>query len=154
MFARGNHMSDQREILVLNGPNLNRLGSRETSIYGTTTLADIEAMCREEAAKHGLGCRFVQSNHEGALVEAIYQAIDDDLAGVVINAGAYTHTSVALRDALSMVAAPIAEVHISNIYKREEFRHHSFISPVATGVIAGFGPATYCLAIAAIASSR
>jgi len=147
-------MSDQREILVLNGPNLNRLGSRETSIYGTTTLADIEAMCREEAAKHGLECRFVQSNHEGALVEAIHQAIDDDLAGVVINAGAYTHTSVALRDALSMVAAPIAEVHISNIYKREEFRHHSFISPVATGVIAGFGPATYCLAIAAIASSR
>jgi len=147
-------MSDQREILVLNGPNLNRLGSRETSIYGTTTLADIETMCRDEAAKYGLGCRFVQSNHEGALVEAIHQAIDDDLAGIVINAGAYTHTSVALRDALSMVAAPIAEVHISNIYKREEFRHHSFISPVATGVIAGFGPATYCLAIAAIASSR
>jgi len=147
-------MSDQREILVLNGPNLNRLGSRETSIYGTTTLADIEAMCREEAAKHGLGCQFIQSNHEGALVEAIHQAIDDDLAGIVINAGAYTHTSVALRDALSMVTVPIAEVHISNIYKREEFRHHSFISPVATGVIAGFGPATYCLAIAAIASSR
>jgi len=147
-------MSDQREILVLNGPNLNRLGSRETSIYGTTTLADIEAMCRDEAAKHGFECRFFQSNDEGALVSAIHQAIDDGVAGIVINAGAYTHTSVALHDALSMVAVPVAEVHISNIYKREEFRHHSFISPAATGIIAGFGPATYCLAIAAISSSR
>ena len=145
-------MSDQPEILVVNGPNLNRLGMREPEIYGTTTLADIEALCQNEAQKHGMTCRFMQSNIEGELTTAIHQAIDDKLAGIVINAGAYTHTSVALHDALAMVEnMPVIEVHLSNIHQREEFRHHSYLSSVSTGVILGFGATSYRRAINAIA---
>lgn len=147
-------MSKDSEILILNGPNLNRLGTREPSIYGATTLSDIEDLCRKEAEQFGLSCRFTQSNIEGELVNAIHQAIDDGLAGIVINAGAYTHTSVALHDALAMAEMPVVETHISNVHSREEFRHHSHISSVSTGVILGFGAASYQLAIAAIAYSK
>ncbi|MCE2516981.1 MAG: type II 3-dehydroquinate dehydratase [Alphaproteobacteria bacterium] len=145
-------MTTEAEILVINGPNLDRLGTRQPEIYGHTTLADIEGICRDEAALHGLTCRMMQSSDEGEIVQAIHRAIDDKIAGIIINAGAYTHTSVAIRDALSMVEAPVIEVHISNIYKREEFRHHSYISGVATGVIAGLGPVSYRLAVTALAS--
>ena len=145
-------MTNTSEILVINGPNLDRLGKREPEIYGKHTLADVEEMCRDEASKHDLTCRAIQSNDEGGIVSAIHQAIDDKTSGIIINAGAFTHTSVAIRDALSMVDAPIIELHISNIYKREEFRHHSFISDIATGVIAGLGPKSYRLAVAALAS--
>lgn len=145
-------MATSTEILVINGPNLDRLGTRQPEIYGHTTLADIEQMCRTEATAHGLTCQMMQSSDEGEIVSAIHAAIDNHLAGIIINAGAYTHTSVAIRDALSMVDVPVIEVHISNIYKREEFRHHSYISGVATGVIAGLGPVSYRLAVSALAS--
>ena len=125
-------------MLVLNGPNLNMLGKRQPEIYGRETLADIEAACRAEAERLGLAVAFAQSNHEGVLVDRIQQARDDSSA-IVINAGAYTHTSVALLDALNAAELPVVEVHLSNIYKRESFRHHSYISPAAVGVIAGLG---------------
>ena len=145
-------MSDQPEILVLNGPNLSRLGMRQPEIYGTTTLADIEALCLNEAQQLGMTCRFRQSNIEGEMVDAIHQAIDDKLAGIVINAGAYTHTSVALHDALAMAdQMPVIEVHLSNIHQREEFRHYSYLSSVSTGVILGLGATSYRLAIQAVA---
>lgn len=145
-------MSDQPEILVINGPNLNRLGMREPEIYGSTTLADIESLCQAEAQKLGITCRFMQSNIEGELTNAIHDAIDSNIAGIIINAGAYTHTSVALHDALAMAKdMPVIEVHLSNIHQREEFRHHSFISSVSSGVILGFGATSYRLAINAIA---
>lgn len=145
-------MAKSSEILVINGPNLDRLGTRQPEIYGHTTLSDIEAICAEEAKACGLTCQHIQSNDEGEIVKAIHKAIDNNNGGIVINAGAYTHTSVAIRDALSMVEAPVIEVHISNIYKREEFRHHSYISGVATGVIAGLGPQSYRHAVNALAS--
>ena len=144
-------MASKNEILVVNGPNLNMLGSREPSIYGDATLADIEAECKSRAEGHGMACRCMQSNHEAELIDAIQAASDKATAGVVVNAGAFTHTSVAIRDALSMLDKPIVEVHISNTHAREEFRHHSYISGVATGVIAGFGIHSYSLAIDAVA---
>jgi 3-dehydroquinate dehydratase II len=138
-------------IYVLNGPNLNLLGQREPDIYGRTTLADIEKMTAAQAKKHGLATIFRQSNHEGELVEWIHEA-RNKAAGLIINAGAYTHTSVALHDALRAVECPIIEVHLSNTFAREEFRRHSHISPVATGLIVGFGAESYVLAIDAVAS--
>ncbi len=138
----------QRPVLVLNGPNLNLLGRREPGIYGTQTLADVEAMCVREGDRLGLAVTCRQSNHEGELVTWIQEA-----AGVfealIINPGAYTHTSVALHDALRFLEVPILEVHLSNIHRREEFRHRSYVSLVAKGVICGFGAKGYTLALAA-----
>ncbi|MFG1359360.1 type II 3-dehydroquinate dehydratase [Xanthobacter pseudotagetidis] len=136
-------------VHVLNGPNLNLLGTREPGIYGAATLADVEALCREEAARHGFDMVFRQTNSEGGLVDLIQAA--RGARGIVLNAAAYTHTSVALRDAVSAVGVPMIEVHLSNVFAREDFRHHSFLSPVARGVICGFGPQSYVLAIAALA---
>jgi 3-dehydroquinate dehydratase-2 len=139
-----------KPVLVLNGPNLNMLGKRQPHIYGRETLADVEKACRAEGKRLGLAIDFAQSNHEGALVDRI-QAARDANSAIVINAGAYTHTSVALLDALNAAELPVVEVHISNIYKREAFRHHSYISPVAVGVIAGLGIQGYTLALQALA---
>ncbi len=138
-------------IHVLNGPNLNRLGMREPGLYGSATLADIESQCRERGASRGFEIAFRQSNHEGELVTWLHEAADS--AGVVLNAGAYTHTSIALHDAIRSIPAPVIEVHLSNVFAREAFRHHSTISPVAKGVICGFGPESYLLAIDAIAGA-
>jgi 3-dehydroquinate dehydratase II len=142
--------SAKKPVLVLNGPNLNMLGKRQPKIYGRETLADVEKACRAEAARLGLAIEFAQSNHEGVLVDLI-QAARDKNSAIVINAGAYTHTSVALLDALNAAELPTVEVHISNIYKRESFRHHSYISPAAVGVIAGLGTQGYLMALQALA---
>jgi 3-dehydroquinate dehydratase-2 len=142
--------SAKKPVLVLNGPNLNMLGKRQPKIYGRETLADVEKACRAEAARLGLTIEFAQSNHEGALVDLI-QAAREKNSAIVVNAGAYTHTSVALLDALNAAELPAVEVHISNIYKRESFRHHSYISPAAVGVIAGLGTQGYLLALQALA---
>jgi 3-dehydroquinate dehydratase II len=139
-----------KPVLVLNGPNLNMLGKRQPEIYGSETLPDIEKACRAEGLRLGLEVECDQSNHEGVLVDRI-QAGRDKNAGIIINAGAYTHTSVALLDALNAAELPVIEVHLSNIYKRESFRHHSYISPVAVGVIAGLGSQGYLLALQAMA---
>lgn len=139
-----------RSVLVLNGPNLNLLGTRQPEVYGTATLADIEAMCREAAGRLGLELEFRQSNHEGALIDAIHEARARH-GGIVLNAGAYTHTSVAIMDALASVGLPVAEVHLSNIHRREGFRHRSYVSQVALGMICGFGPIGYVLALEALA---
>jgi 3-dehydroquinate dehydratase-2 len=138
-------------VLVLNGPNLNLLGQREPEIYGRTTLADIERACAARAAELGLGLEFRQSNHEGVLIDWIHAA-RGDAAGIVINAGAYTHSSIALHDALLAFDGPVVEVHLSNVFKREAFRHHSYISPVAVGVICGFGADSYLLALTGLAA--
>ncbi len=135
-------------ILFLNGPNLNLLGQRQPEIYGRTTLADIEAKLRELAVEAGVTMDFRQSNHEGELVTWIQQA-QGKFDVIVLNAAAYTHTSIALRDAISAVAVPTIEVHLSNIHAREEFRHRSLIAPVCKGQIAGFGENSYCLAFQA-----
>lgn len=135
-------------ITILNGPNLNLLGEREPDIYGHTTLADIESACRERAHRHGFRLFFAQTNHEGELVEQIHAARSS--AGLILNAGAYTHTSIALHDALKSLSIPIIEVHLSNIFAREPFRHHSYVSPLARGVICGFGPRSYDLALDAL----
>lgn len=140
----------KKPVLVLNGPNLNMLGNRQPEIYGRETLAGVEKLCRAEAQRLGLAIEFAQSNHEGALVDRIQKAREEN-AAIVINAGAYTHTSVALLDALNAAELPVVEVHISNIYKRESFRHHSYISPAAVGVIAGLGIHGYLLALQALA---
>jgi 3-dehydroquinate dehydratase-2 len=137
-------------LLVLNGPNLNLLGTREPEIYGRETLADVEASCVEAAAGHGRTVDFRQSNHEGVLVDWIQEARTGH-AGIVINPAAYSHTSVAVHDALAALdGRPVVEVHISNIHKREPFRHHSYVSSVADGVIAGCGVQGYALAIARV----
>ncbi|MFT3666062.1 type II 3-dehydroquinate dehydratase [Piscinibacter sp.] len=142
-------------ILVLNGPNLNLLGTREPATYGSATLADVERLCAERARERGFTLDFRQSNHEGVLVDAIHEAgrgfQAGGVAGVVINAGAYTHTSIALHDAVRAVEVPVIEVHISNVHARESFRHHSWLSPVAAGVIVGLGIDGYLLAIDALA---
>jgi 3-dehydroquinate dehydratase-2 len=135
-------------ILFLNGPNLNLLGQREPEVYGRTTLADIEAKVRDRAAKFKVGVEFRQSNLEGELVAWIQQA-KDKFDAIVLNAAGYTHTSVALRDAISAVGVPTIEIHLSNVYAREEFRHTSLIAPVCRGVIAGFGANSYVLAVEA-----
>jgi len=137
-------------ILVIHGPNLNLLGKREPHIYGATTLEDINLRVSALASELGVEVAFFQSNHEGELVQKIQEAMGVYEA-IVINPGAYTHTSVALRDAISSTGIPTVEAHISNIYKREEFRHHSYISAVAVGQVAGFGPDSYLLALRAAA---
>lgn len=142
-------MADNADILILNGPNLNMLGVREPGIYGSDTLADIEVRCRAHAKSLELNIDFKQSNIEGELVTWIQDSRTTH-AGVVINAAAFTHTSVALLDALSLLDGPIIEVHLSNVFARESFRHHSYISPVAAGVICGFGWRSYTLALDAI----
>ncbi len=136
------------KILVINGPNLNLLGKREPQIYGAETLEDINRRIAALAVELGVEVAFFQSNHEGELVQKIQDAMGAYQA-IVLNPGAYTHTSVALRDAISSTGIPTIETHISNIYKREEFRHHSYISGVAAGQIAGFGPDSYLLALRA-----
>jgi len=136
-----------KNLLLLNGPNLNLLGSREPEIYGTTTLADIEAAALAQAKEVGANLASFQSNHEGALIDRIHAAKTEGVDAIVINPGGFTHTSVSLRDALSSVAIPFIEVHISNIHQRESFRHQSFLSNIATGVICGLGVDGYRLAI-------
>jgi len=136
-------------VLVLNGPNLNLLGTREPEIYGRETLADIESACRRHGLAHGMAIEFRQSNHEGQLIDWIHEA-RTHAAGIVVNPGGYGHTSVAIRDALAAVALPAIEVHISNIFAREPFRHHNPISAVATGVICGLGGQGYILALDAM----
>ena len=133
-------------ILILNGPNLNLLGTREPATYGHETLADVEALCQARADELGLQVAFKQTNHEGQLIDWIHEA-RGRCAGIVINPAAWTHTSVAIRDALAAVELPVIEVHLSNVHKREEFRHHSFVSGIAVGVLAGFGSNGYRLAL-------
>ncbi|MEO1619573.1 MAG: type II 3-dehydroquinate dehydratase [Cyanobacteria bacterium J06632_3] len=133
-------------ILVLNGPNLNMLGKREPEVYGSQTLEDISAELEKTAVNLGVKLTFFQSNHEGALVDQIQAALNLH-QGILMNPGAYTHTSVAIRDAIAAVAIPTVEIHLSNIHKRESFRHHSFIAPVAVGQISGFGADSYRLGL-------
>jgi 3-dehydroquinate dehydratase-2 len=134
-------------ILVLHGPNLNLLGTREPEVYGHATLADIDRQLADMAVELGVTIETFQSNHEGALIDRIHAAARQGAAGLLINPGAYTHTSIALRDALSAVAIPAVEVHLSNIHARESFRRHSRIAPVAMAQVAGFGAASYLLAL-------
>ncbi len=140
-----------KHILIVNGPNLNMLGSREPEIYGNETLADIEIKCKAHGTKLGLTIDFVQSNIEGEIVTAIQNAAKTH-QGLLINAGAYTHTSIAIMDALLLLKIPVIEVHLSNIFKREPFRHDSYISKAAKGVICGFGSESYVLALAAVST--
>ena len=133
-------------VLVINGPNLNLLGMREPGIYGATSLADINEKLTLAAVRLGVTLQFFQSNHEGAIVDAIQGAVGN-CAGIIINPAAYTHTSVAIRDAIAAVGLPTVEVHLSNVYSREEFRHKSLTAPVVLGQIAGFGAAGYELAL-------
>lgn len=132
-----------KHILVLHGPNLNLLGTREPDIYGRQTLADIDRHLRQLAEQQGAACMTFQSNHEGALVDRIHQSHQDGTDFIIINAGAYTHTSIAVRDALAGVGIPFLEVHLSNVHKREPFRHHSYLSDTAQGVIVGLGAFGY-----------
>ena len=140
-----------KPVYVLNGPNLNLLGLREPAIYGSATLKDVEARCRAHAATLGLAIEFRQSNHEGELVSWIHDA-RENASGIAINAGAYTHTSVALHDALKAVDLPSVEVHLSNVHKREAFRHTSLLAPAVSGIICGFGSDSYLLALTALHS--
>ncbi|MBC3917653.1 type II 3-dehydroquinate dehydratase [Undibacterium sp. Ji50W] len=135
------------KLLLLNGPNLNLLGSREPATYGATTLAEIETAAQAQARAAGAELAFFQSNHEGALIDRIHAAQKEQVDAIIINPGGLTHTSVALRDALAAVAIPFIEVHISNVHQREAFRHHSFLSAIAKGVICGLGTDGYRLAI-------
>jgi 3-dehydroquinate dehydratase-2 len=141
---------DPLSVLVLHGPNLNLLGQREPGIYGSLTLTEINRQLETEGQKLAVKVFTMQSNHEGVLVDAIHDALGKH-QGILINAGAYTHTSVALRDAIAAVNLPTVEVHLSNIYKREEFRHHSYIAPIAIGQISGFGAQSYILGLQALA---
>lgn len=150
-MAKSSSKAAAKPVFVLNGPNLNLLGQREPEIYGSTTLADIEAMVKARAKTLGLNVVCRQSNHEGELVDWIHEAREMG-CGVILNAGAYSHTSIAIHDALATLDIPVIEVHISNVYKRESFRHHSTISSVATGVICGLGTIGYELALEAVKS--
>jgi 3-dehydroquinate dehydratase II len=141
-----------KSVYVLNGPNLNLLGTREPQTYGSATLQDVERLCRDSAKQHKLDLEFRQSNHEGELVDWIHEAAAKKAAGIVLNAGGYTHSSIAIRDAVAAVEVPVIEVHISNIFAREDFRHHSHIAPVAKGTLAGFGVNGYALAIDGLAA--
>lgn len=136
-----------KRIGILHGPNLDRLGTRETSIYGEGTLADLKERLRALAETLGVEIAFAQSNHEGTMVEQVWHWADEGFDGLIVNAGAYTHTSIALHDAVKGSQLPLVEVHLSNVYQREAFRHHSFLSPVALGVIAGLGFAGYDAAL-------
>ena len=144
-----------KKVLVLNGPNLNLLGTREPAVYGAETLADVERLCKDEADKLGLEVDCRQSNHEGQLIDWIHEAGREiaagNMLGVVFNPGAFTHTSVALHDAIKGANAMVIELHISNVHARETFRHRSYISPAARGIVVGFGVQGYAIAIAALA---
>lgn len=144
-----------KTVFVLNGPNLNLLGSREPAVYGAQTLADVQLLCEQAAARQGLALRFHQSNHEGQLIDWIHEAgrlqAGGELAGVILNAGALTHTSIGLMDAVKGTGVALLELHISNVHAREAFRHHSYLSPVARAVICGLGVAGYPLAVEAVA---
>ncbi len=146
-----------KTVYVFNGPNLNLLGTREPQIYGAQTLADVEALCRKACEQHGFKLDFRQSNHEGELVTWIHEAgraqAQGQAVGTVLNAGAYTHTSIALHDAIKGAGALVIELHISNVHAREAFRHHSYISPAAKAVMAGFGVPGYAMAIAGLAQA-
>ena len=143
-----------KKILILNGPNLNLLGTREPAVYGSETLADVERLCKEEGKKLGVAVDCRQSNHEGQLIDWVQEAGREIAAGkmlgVVFNPGAFTHTSVALHDAIKGASATVIELHISNVHAREEFRHHSYISPAARGIMVGFGVQGYALAMGAL----
>jgi 3-dehydroquinate dehydratase-2 len=143
-------MARAPKILVVNGPNLNMLGVREPAVYGRDRLADIEKLCRKTGRQLGLAIDFRQSNHEGEIVGWLQEA-RTSCAGIVINAGAYTHTSIAILDALQLTELPVIEVHLSNIFRREDFRHHSYVSLAARAVICGLGPTGYRLALEALA---
>ncbi|OHX57159.1 type II 3-dehydroquinate dehydratase [Planococcus salinarum] len=137
-------------VLILNGPNLNRLGKREPDAYGTFTLDQLIGELEQFAYANGIELTNSQSNHEGEIIDWLQQAERQSFDGVVLNAGAYTHTSIAIRDAIASMEVPVIEVHISNVYKREEFRHHSYIAPVADGQITGFGKDVYFLGLHAL----
>ena len=139
-----------KTIYVLNGPNLNMLGLRQPEIYGHATLKDVEALCRETAKPHGFEIDFRQTNREGEIVDWIQDAYFKKATGIVINPGGYSHTSVAILDAILAVKLPVVEIHISNIHQRDEFRHHSFVSKGAKGVICGFGVPGYAMAISGL----
>ena len=154
-MARGNsRLSAQmaKTIYVLNGPNLNLLGTREPHIYGRSTLADVEKLCRSTAERHGFAVVFRQSNHEGQIIDWINEARAEKAAGLIINPAGHTTTSVAILDALLTMETPVIEVHITNIHAREEFRRHSYVSRAARAVVCGFGIAGYALAITGLAS--
>ena len=146
-----------KTVFVLNGPNLNLLGTREPAVYGAQTLADVQTLCAQAAQRQGLALRFHQSNHEGQLIDWIHEAgqlhARGELAGLIFNAGAYTHTSVALMDAVKGTGVPLVELHISNVFAREPFRHHSYISAVARAVMCGWGVQGYALAIDGLAQA-
>lgn len=146
-----NNLQSSLSVIVLHGPNLNLLGQREPEIYGSLTLNNINTLLRSDANKLGVRVSFLQSNHEGVLVDTIHDAVGKH-QGILINAGAYTHTSIAIRDALTGVNIPTVEVHLSNIYQREGFRHHSYIASVAVGQISGFGTNSYRLGLQALVS--
>jgi len=139
------------KLLVIHGPNLNRLGEREVDIYGTLSLDDINAKITDYAGQKGITTHFFQSNHEGEIVDKIHEAPKDGTTGIILNGAAYSHTSVAIRDALASVELPKIEVHLSNIHAREEFRNHSYSAAVCKGIISGFGPNSYLLAVDAFA---
>jgi 3-dehydroquinate dehydratase-2 len=141
-----------KTVYVLNGPNLNLLGSREPEKYGHATLADVEALCRKTAERHGFAVEFRQSNREGELIDWIHEARAQKAAGIIINAGGYSHTSVAIHDALLAANVPVIEVHITNIYARENFRHHSHVAAAAKATLSGFGTEGYALAITGLAA--
>ena len=147
VFRANRRFNMAKKLLLLNGPNLNLLGTREPAVYGATTLADIEQAATAQVREAGAEIVCFQSNHEGALIDRIHAARQEGVDAIVINPGGLTHTSVALRDALAGVEIPFVEVHISNIYKREEFRHHSFLSAIALGTICGLGADGYRFAI-------
>ena len=138
-----------KKLYILNGPNLNLLGTREPEKYGNTSLENVKSLCNEKCINNELDLHFFQSNFEGEIIEEIHKA-NNNACGIIINAGALTHTSIGILDALTMFDGPIIEIHITNVYAREDFRHKSFISPVATGIIAGLGVNSYILAIEAI----
>ncbi|MDQ0393249.1 type II 3-dehydroquinate dehydratase [Labrys monachus] len=140
-------------VYVLNGPNLNMLGVRETSVYGTIDLAGIEKLVHARAERLGMTAEFRQTNHEGVLLDWVHESHARGAVGMVINPGALTHTSIALHDAIKAISLPVIELHLSNVFARESFRHHSWVSPAAKGVICGFGPKGYELALEALASS-
>ena len=141
-----------KTVYVLNGPNLDLLGTREPEIYGRATLADVEKLCRATAERHELAIEFRQSNHEGEIIDWIHEARAENAAGLVINAAGYTHTSVAILDALATMETPVIEVHISNVHAREPFRRRSYVSQIARAVICGFGINGYALAITGLAA--